>query len=82
MPGTKNASSGWKWGPPAQFGYSEPTDVVYASHFNGRDIVRKCVEANSQYLVIWARDGDWAYYDSKVARKCPGLVSEMCCGRR
>ncbi len=57
----------------AQFGYSEPSDAVYASHFNGRDIVRKCVEANSQYLVIWARDGDWAYYDSKVARKCPGL---------
>ncbi len=57
----------------AQFGYSEPTDVVYARRFNGRDIVRKCVEANSEYLVIWARDGDWAYYDSKVARKCPGL---------
>ncbi len=57
----------------AQFGHSEPTDVKYASRFSGRDIVRRCVEAGSQYLVIWARDGDWAYYDSQVARKCPGL---------
>lgn len=57
----------------AQFGYSEPTDSEYAREFNGREIVRQCVAANAQYLVIWARDGDWAYYDSQVARKCPGL---------
>ncbi|MBM4090039.1 MAG: hypothetical protein FJ276_11565, partial [Planctomycetes bacterium] len=57
----------------AQFGYSEPNDVEYARRFNGCDIVRKCVEARAQYVVIWARDGDWAYYDSQLARKCPGL---------
>ncbi len=57
----------------AQFGYSEKSDQQYAKRFNGRDIVRKCVASHSEYLVIWARDGDWAYYDSKVARKCPGL---------
>jgi hypothetical protein len=57
----------------AQFGHSDPSATKYAQRFNGRDIVRKCVAANAEYLVIWARDGDWAYYDSKVARKCPGL---------
>ena len=31
--------------------------------------------AAAQYLVMWARDGDYAYYDSKVALKCPGLGS-------
>jgi hypothetical protein len=31
------------------------------------------VAAHVEYLVIWARDGDWAYYNSKVADKCPGL---------
>jgi hypothetical protein len=57
----------------AQFGYSEKTDLQYASRFSGRDIVQRCVAAHVEYLVIWARDGDWAYYNSKVADKCPGL---------
>ena len=55
----------------AQFGYSDLHDTQYASRFNGRDIVRKCVEANVEYLVIWTRDGDWAYYDSKIAASVP-----------
>lgn len=57
----------------AQFGYSDLHETIYASRFNGHDIVEQAVSANVEYLVIWARDGDWAYYDSKVARKCPGL---------
>ena len=57
----------------AQFGYSDLHETLYASRFNGHDIVQKAVEANVEYLVIWTRDGDWAYYDSKIARKCPGL---------
>jgi hypothetical protein len=31
------------------------------------------VGAGCEYLVIWARDGDYAHYDSKVLLKCPGL---------
>jgi hypothetical protein len=57
----------------AQFGHSDPSDTEYAARFHGGEITRACVEAGAEYLVIWARDGDWAYYDSKVARKCPGL---------
>ena len=29
--------------------------------------------ARSEYLVIWVRDGDYAYYDSKLLPKAPGL---------
>jgi len=57
----------------AQFGHSDPNDTRYCSQFNGREIVRRCVSAHCDYLVIWARDGDYAYYDSKLLPKAPGL---------
>ncbi|WP_250846967.1 alpha-amylase family protein [Aquisphaera insulae] len=56
----------------AQFG-ADPSDVGYAARFDGREVVRRCAEAGSEYVVIWARDGEYAYYDSKVVAKCPGL---------
>lgn len=59
----------------AQFGYSDPNDVRYGARFDGREIVRRCVAAHCDYLVIWARDGDYAYYDSKLLPKAPGLGS-------
>ncbi len=58
----------------AQFG-SDPSDSGYAARFDGREIVRRQVEAHSEYLVIWARDGEYAYYNSKIMPKCPGLGS-------
>jgi len=57
----------------AQFGNSDPEDVRYCSRWDGREIVRKAKDANSEYLVIWARDGDFAYYDSEILPKAPGL---------
>jgi uncharacterized lipoprotein YddW (UPF0748 family) len=39
----------------------------------GREIVRRCVQANAEYLVLWLRDGDFAYYDSAILPKAPGL---------
>ncbi|MBN1442324.1 MAG: hypothetical protein JXA90_06420, partial [Planctomycetes bacterium] len=59
----------------AQFGHSDKDDARYAARFDGAEIVRRCVAASSEYVVIWARDGDYAYYDSEVALKCPGLGS-------
>ena len=56
----------------AQFG-SDPTDTGYAAQFDGREIVRRVAEAGAEYLVIWARDGEYAYYDSQLMPKCPGL---------
>ncbi len=57
----------------AQFGHSDPNDKRYCARFDGREIVRRCVKANCDYVVIWARDGDYAYYDSQILPKAPGL---------
>jgi hypothetical protein len=56
----------------AQWG-SDLKDVGYSSRFDGAEIVAKQIELGSEYLVLWARDGEWAYYDSKLAAKVPGL---------
>jgi hypothetical protein len=58
----------------SQFG-GDPADVGYASRFDGREIARATKTCGGENLVIWARDGDWAYYDSKLQPKCPGLGS-------
>lgn len=57
----------------AQFGHSDPQDARYASRFDGAEIVRQCVASGSEYLVMWVRDGDYAYYNSKILPKAPGL---------
>jgi hypothetical protein len=58
----------------AQFGNSDPSDTRFCSAFDGRAIVRACLEAKADYLVLWVRDGDYAYYDSKLLPKAPGLA--------
>ena len=73
-PWFKRCVVGMEVGPTgAQFGHSDPHDKRYAAKFDGREIVRHCVDAHSEYLVIWARDGDYAYYNSKLLPKAPGL---------
>src|SRR5271166_4562865 len=57
----------------AQFGDSDAGDTRFCARFDGQEIVRRAAAAHSQYLVIWARDGDYAYYDSKLLPKAPGL---------
>lgn len=57
----------------AQFGHSDTNDTRYCARFDGREIARAAKACHAEYLVIWARDGDWAYYDSKLQPKCPGL---------
>ena len=57
----------------AQFGYSDSNDVRYCARFDGREIVRRCVAAHCEYVVLWVRDGDYAYYNSKLLPKAPGL---------
>lgn len=56
----------------AQWG-SDPRDIGYAASFSGADIVAKQMEVGSEYLVLWGRDHEWAYYDSTLMPKCPGL---------
>jgi len=56
----------------AQFGGgSHASD--YARHFNGAEIVRRSVAANAEYLVLWVRDGEFAFHNSKQVPKPEGL---------
>ncbi len=57
----------------AQFGYSDTNDTRYCARFDGREIVRHAAMAQAEYLVLWVRDGDYAYYNSKLLPKAPGL---------
>jgi hypothetical protein len=45
----------------AQFGHSDPKDTRYCERFDGREIVRHALAAHSECLVMWVRDGDYAY---------------------
>ena len=64
---------GMEVGPTGAQSGCDPGDVGYAAKFDGHEIVRRCRQANCDYVVIWARDGEFAYYNSKVVAKCPGL---------
>jgi hypothetical protein len=57
----------------AQFSHSDTNDARYCARLAGTEIVKRCLRANCQYVVMWARDGDYAYYDSKLLIKAPGL---------
>ncbi|MCW3100274.1 MAG: hypothetical protein JWL77_5892 [Chthonomonadaceae bacterium] len=68
------AHTGMEVGPTgAQFGHSDPSDTRYCARFDGREIVRRCLAAHAEYVVIWARDGDYAYYHSRLLPIAPGL---------
>lgn len=69
-----HARVGMEVGPTgAQFGYSDRSDTRYCARFDGREIVRRCLTAHAEYVVLWARDGDYAYYQSKLLPIAPGL---------
>jgi hypothetical protein len=74
-PWYRRCKVGMEVGPTGAQGGIDPSDVGYAARFNGRDVVQQQLVAHSQYLVIWGKDSEYAYYDSKVAPKCPGLGS-------
>lgn len=48
-------------------------DRLYMSRATGKDWVDALLRANSEYGVLFMKDMEFAYYDSKVARKCPNL---------
>ncbi len=41
----------------------------YARNFNGAEIARRCARANAEYLVLWVRDGDYTFHNSKLVPK-------------
>jgi len=72
-PWYKQCLVGMEIGPTGAQSGVDPGDTAYAERFSGKDIVDRAVGAGSEYVVIWAKDSEFAYYDSKVAPKCPGL---------
>ena len=73
-PWHEHALVGLEVGPTgAQFGYSDTNDTAYCARFDGREIIRRAVAAHSEYAVLWVRDGDYAYYNSRLLLKAPGL---------
>ncbi|MGC9052781.1 MAG: family 10 glycosylhydrolase [Candidatus Hydrogenedens sp.] len=70
----EKARVGMEVGPTgAQWGFSSVNDERYCSKWDGAEIVRRCHQANCDYVVVWVRDGDYAYYNSKILLKAPGL---------
>ena len=56
-----------------EYGAQRSGDARFCKLWDGREIVRRAAAADCEYLVLWARDGDWAYYDSRLLPKAPGL---------
>ena len=56
----------------AQFGL-DPQDTDFAHAFSGQSIVEQCMAVKAEYLVIWAKDNELAYYNSQLVPKALGL---------
>ena len=73
VPWFKRVLVGMEVGPTgAQFGGGKHASE-YARNFDGGEIVRRSVAAHAEYLVLWVRDGDFTFHDSKLVPKPPGL---------
>lgn len=72
-PWFKRLLVGMEVGPTGAQSGSDGEDVFFATCFNGRDIAQASVRAHAQYIVIWGRDSEWTYYNSKIEPKAPGL---------
>jgi hypothetical protein len=57
----------------AQFGGGRHA-ADYAARFDGREIVRRSVKANAEYLVLWVRDGEFSFHESRLVPRPPGLA--------
>jgi hypothetical protein len=73
IPWYRRTLVGMEVGPTGAQSGVDPEDAEYVGRFSGREIVEAAIAANAEYLVIWAKDGEFAYYDSQIAPKAPGL---------
>jgi len=48
-------------------------DSAFYSRVSGKEIVENLLKAKVEYTVIFMKDQSFAYYNSKIVRKCPGL---------
>ena len=50
-------------------------DNIYMARATGKEIIENLVKARTEYAIIFMKDQNFAYYNSKIARKCPAKVS-------
>ena len=48
-------------------------DDIFMSKATGKEWIEQCVAANAEYVVLFMKDFEFAFYDSKIARQCPNL---------
>ena len=48
-------------------------DDVYMAGITGREIIDNVRRANAEYIIVFMKDYDFAYYNSKMGRKAPNL---------
>jgi uncharacterized lipoprotein YddW (UPF0748 family) len=69
LPWYRRLMVGMEVGPTAA---NDKDQVVY-SRATGKEIVENLVRAQVEYSVIFMKDQDFAYYNSKTVRQCPNL---------
>lgn len=73
-PWYRHALFGLEVGPTgAQFG-CDPADRAFAACWNGAEIAEAALRCGAGYLVLWAKDNEFAYYDSRLVPRAPGLL--------
>jgi hypothetical protein len=60
---------GIEWGPTG----GNDKDANYMARAGGREIIRHLLKARAEYAVVFMKDMEFAYYNSRVARRCPNL---------
>ncbi|MCS6862626.1 MAG: beta-galactosidase trimerization domain-containing protein, partial [Abditibacteriales bacterium] len=48
-------------------------DHIFLSKATGEAFIEHCRQARAEYVVVFMKDQNFAYYNSRVARKCPNL---------
>ncbi len=48
-------------------------DLIFMSKATGKAFIEHCRMAHAEYVVVFMKDQNFAYYDSQIARKCPNL---------
>lgn len=48
-------------------------DNVFMSKATGKAFIEHCRTTRAEYVVVFMKDQNFAYYNSQVARKCPNL---------
>jgi len=73
LPWYRRSIVGIEVGPTGAQGGIDADDAEFAARFSGKEIIERCLAAHAEYLVLWAKDNEFAYYDSTIVPKAPGL---------